>query len=191
MISRDRQYRTFEVRVAPDGAIVEGYAATLDTPVVMLEMDGVEYSEVIERGAFGETQMTDVVMNFDHQGKPVARTKNGTLELSVDDVGLRVKADLSSTEESRTLYDEIKAGLIDKMSFAFSVGSEEYDKSTHTRRITGIKRIYDVAAVSLPAYDSTSITARSYFEAEAERERAEARMALELAKAKYFYEVVT
>ena len=72
------------------------------------------------------------------------------------------------------LYEEIKGGYIDKMSFAFTVSEESYNKEERTRRITGIKRLYDVAAVDLPAYDSTSISARLFFEAEAERERAEA-----------------
>lgn len=187
MISKDRRYRAFECRADANEAAVYGYAAVFDTPEVMYEFDGVKYSEVIERGAFDEAQMGDVVMNFNHGGKPVARTKNGTLQLMVDDHGLKVRADLSSTAESRALYDEIKAGLIDKMSFAFTVNKEAYNKDTRTRSIQGIKRVFDVAAVDFPAYESTAITARSYFEAEAERERAEARHALELAKAKYFY----
>jgi len=187
MISKDRFYRQFEIRAQDDGMTVEGYAATFDQPTVMYEYDGVEYKEVISRGAFDKSQMADVVMNFDHQGKPVARTKNSTLNLTIDNVGLKVKADLSGTQEARTLYEEIKAGYIDKMSFAFTVEDESYDKATHTRSINSIKRLYDVAAVSIPAYDSTSIQARSFFEAEAEKERAEARKQLELAKAKYAY----
>jgi len=187
MISKDRFYRQFEIRAQDDGMTVEGYAATFNQPTVMYEYDGVEYKEVISRGAFDKAQMTDVVMNFDHQGKPVARTKNSTLNLTIDSVGLKVKADLSGTQEARTLYEEIKAGYIDKMSFAFTVADESYDKATHTRSINSIKRLYDVAAVSTPAYDSTSIQARSFFEAEAEKERAEARKQLELAKAKYAY----
>ena len=191
MITKDRQYRTFEVRAEPDGMTVEGYAAVFDAPEVMYEVDGIKYSEVLERGAFDGSQMQDVVLNFDHSGKPLARTKNGTLKLTVDDHGLKALADLSSTAESRGLYEEIKAGLIDKMSFAFTVGKEMYDKATHTRSIQGIKRLYDVAAVTFPAYESTAITARSFFEVEAERERAEARMALELALKRYEYQGVT
>lgn len=188
MISKDRCYRHFEVRAQEEeGMFVEGYAAVFDHSTVMFEYDGVEYKEVICRGAFDKAQMSDVVMNFDHQGKPVARTKNSTLNLTIDDIGLKIKADLSGTQEARTLYEEIKAGYIDKMSFAFTVADESYDKATHTRSINGIKRLYDVAAVSIPAYDSTLIQARSFFEAEAERERAEARKQLELAKAKYEY----
>lgn len=187
MISNDRQYRAFDVRAEPDGMTVEGYAAVFDAPDVMYEADGVKYSEVVQRGAFDEAQMNDVVLNFEHKGKPLARTKNGTLRLTVDDHGLKAVADLSSTAESRSLYDEIKAGLIDKMSFAFTVSKESYDKATRTRSIMGIKRLFDVAAVTWPAYNSTAITARSFFEAEAERERAEARNALELALARYKY----
>lgn len=190
MISKDRLYRAFDVRAEPDGMTVEGYAAVFDAPDVMYEVDGIKYSETIQRGAFDEAQMQDVVLNFEHKGKPLARTKNGTLRLTVDDHGLKAVADLSSTAESRSLYDEIKAGLIDKMSFAFTVSRDSYDKATRTRSILGIKRLFDVAAVTWPAYQSTAITARSFFEAEAERERVEARNALELARAKYYYEVM-
>lgn len=187
MITNDRRYRAFECRADENETAADGYAAVFDIPEVMYEVDGVQYSEKIERGAFDQAQLSDVVMNYNHGGKPVARTKNGTLHLTVDDYGLRVHADLSSTAESRALYDEIKAGLIDKMSFAFIVGEESYDKSTRTRSIGKIKRVFDVAAVDFPAYESTAITARSFFSAEAEKERAEARAALDLAKAKYFY----
>lgn len=187
MRTKDRMYRAFEVRAAPDDMIVEGYALTFDQPTVMAEIEGRKYSEVISRGAFDNAEMRDVVLNFDHQGKPLARTKNGTLVLTVDGVGLRIRADLSSTAESRALYEEIKAGLIDKMSAAFTVGKENYDRETRTRKIDGFKRLYDVAAVTFPAYESTSIEARGLFDAEASAERAEASRALELAKSKYNY----
>ena len=187
MITKDRQYRTFEVRAGKEENRVDGYAAVFDSETVMYEYEDIQYKEVIDRNAFTGAQIQDVVMNFNHGGKPVARTKNKTLELQIDDVGLHISADPSGTEEGRRLYEEIKGGYIDKMSFAFTVNAEEYNRDTHTRRITGIKRLYDVAAVDMPAYDTTTIQARSFFEAEAERERAEARNALELAKSKYFY----
>ena len=185
MITSDRMYRNFEVRAEPEGFIVEGYAAVFNSPAVMFEIDGKQYKEEIDRNAFNSTQMSDVVMNYNHQGKPVARTKNGTLMLNIDDYGLKIRADLSSSQESRELFEEIKSGLIDKMSFAFTVNEESYNKDTRTRRITGIKQLWDVAAVNFPAYDKTNIMARSFFEAEAEKERAEARTKLELARAKY------
>jgi uncharacterized protein len=187
MITKDRQYRTFEIRADEQGNRVDGYAAVFDSETVMYEYDGIQYKEVIDRNAFNGAQMQDVVLNFNHGGKPVARTKNKTLEVRTDDVGLFISADLSGTDEGRKLYEEIKGGYIDKMSFAFTVNSDEYNRDTHTRRITGIKRLYDVAAVDIPAYDTTTIQARSFFEAEAEKERAEARAALELAQARYFY----
>lgn len=174
-MTKDRQHRTFEIRAAGDGMTVEGYAATFEQPTVLYECEGVKYYEVISRGAFTGAQMSDVMMNFNHRGKPVARTKNGTLTLEVDDFGLKIKADLSGTEEGRRLYEEVKGGYIDKMSFTFKAdpNRDSYDRLTHTRRISGFERIYDVAAVDIPAYDSTSISARSFFEAQAEAEAAE------------------
>lgn len=187
MITKDRLYRSFEVRISEEEYRVQGYAAIFERETVMYEYEGIQYKEVIDRDAFSGAKMADVVMNFNHGGKPVARTKNNTLELRLDDVGLFITADLSGTDEARKLYEEIKGGYIDKMSFAFTISEENYDKQNHLRRITGIDRLYDVAAVDFPAYDTTSIQARSFFAAEAEKELAEARAALELAMAKYEY----
>lgn len=176
VVSKDREYRAFEMRVADGEMIVEGYAAIFNSPTVLYEYEGIDYKEVIDRNAFSSAEMVDVVMNYNHQGKPVARTKNQTLELILDNSGLKIRADLSGTEEGRRLYEEIKGGYIDKMSFAFVVSEDDYDRNTHTRTIKGIKRLYDVAAVDIPAYDATSISARSYFSAEAEKvKQAEAR----------------
>lgn len=187
MISKDRNYRSFEIRASEEGAFVEGYALVFDTAETMYEYNGIAYKEQIKSGALNGTQMQDVVLNFNHGGKPVARTKNGTLDLRVEPKGLFVRADLSGTEEGRKLYEEVKGGYLDKMSFAFTINAEEYNKEQHLRTITEVKRIYDVAIVDIPAYESTSVQARSFFEAEAERELAEARNRLELAKSKYFY----
>lgn len=178
MISKDRQYRNFEVRaLEEEGMIVEGYAVTFNQPTVMYEFDGIEYKEEIDKNAFDGAEMRDVVLNYNHDGKPFARTKNSTLKLSIDDFGLKIRADLSGTEEGRKTYEEVKGGYLDKMSFAFNVSKEEYDTTQRLRRITGIKRLFDVAIVDLPAYDTTSVYARSeskvFFEAEAEKERLE------------------
>ena len=116
--------------------------------------------------------MQDVVMNYNHGGKPVARTKNGTLTLTTDKIGLHVVADLGGTEEGRRLYEEIQGGYIDKMSFAFTVRASTYDKSTRLRSIEQIDRLFDVAAVDIPAYDGTEIAARSWAKVEALREQA-------------------
>lgn len=176
MVSKDREYRAFEMRTADEEMTVEGYAAIFENPTVLYSYDGIDYKEEVGKEAFRSAEMADVVMNYNHSGKPVARTKNGTLELMADDTGLRVRAKLGGTEEGRRLYEEIKGGYIDKMSFAFTVSEDSYDRDTHTRKILGIKRLFDVAAVDIPAYDATSISARSYFDAEAEKMKtAEAR----------------
>jgi hypothetical protein len=174
MITKDRNYRSFEVRASEDGAFVEGYALVFDTAETMYEYDGIQYKEQIRSGALNNTLMQDVVLNFNHGGKPVARTKNGTLDLQIDNRGLHIRADLSGTDEGRKLYEEVKGGYLDKMSFAFTINADEYNKEQHLRTITEVKRIYDVAIVDIPAYESTSVQARSFFEAEAEREAAEA-----------------
>lgn len=177
-INKDREYRrfeSFEIRMAEDAGknsmYVEGYALTFDEPTVLFESQGVQYREVIDRGALVSTDMTDVIFNYDHMGKVMARTRNQTLELRVDERGLFIRADLSGTEEGRKLYEEIRGGYVDKMSFSFIASNNEYDKETRTRKIKGIKRLIDVSAVSVPAYQTTSIHARSFFEAEAEMER--------------------
>lgn len=176
MITNDREYRGFEMRAEEEGMTVTGYAAVFNSPTVLYEDGETQYKEQVDRNAFANAQMADVVMNYNHQGKPVARTKNGTLSLTTDDIGLKISADLSGTEEGRRLFEEIRGGYIDKMSFAFTVSEEAYDNDSHTRTITGVKRLYDVAAVDIPAYDQTSISARDYFTAEAEEQkRAEAR----------------
>lgn len=187
MITKDRMYRSFEVRAGEESNIIEGYAVVFDTVETMYEYDGIAYKEEIRSGAFNNADMKDVVLNFNHGGKPVARTKNNTLQLTTDQRGLFVKADLSGTEEGRKLYEEVKGGYLDKMSFAFTINGEEYNRDTRTRSITSIKRLFDVAIVDIPAYESTSVMARNFFQAEAERELAEVRKALELAKVKYNY----
>ena len=173
---KDRQFRAiqqWELRQAEesDGLYVEGYALTFDQPTVMFEMDGLEYKEMIDSRALLNSNMGDVIFNYNHGGKVMARTRNKTLELSVDERGLFVRAKLDGTEEGRKLYEEIRGGYIDRMSFSFTVAEERYDRENRMRVIEGIKRLYDVSAVDIPAYDTTSISARSFFEAEAEKER--------------------
>ncbi|WP_353423991.1 HK97 family phage prohead protease [Christensenella massiliensis] len=189
MVSEDREYRAFEMRASEEGMTVEGYAAVFNSAAILYSLDGIDYKEEIDRNAFNSAQMADVVMNYNHQGKPVARTKNGTLELFIDNTGLRIKANLAGTEEGRRLYEEIKGGYIDKMSFAFIVSEDSYDRNTHTRRILGFDRIFDVAAVDMPAYDATSISARSYFSAEAEKAKMAEARAKKIKKIKLMLEV--
>lgn len=175
MIGDTREYRQFQItEFKTDGENsyqIEGYAAKFESETVLYEIDGIKYTEVIDRNAFAGADMSNVVLNYNHGGKPVARTRNNTLTLTVDTVGLKVNADLGGTEEGRRLFEEIKGGYLDQMSFAFIVSRSEYDKTNHLRRITGIKKVFDVAVVDFPAYDSTEVAARSWAKAEAELER--------------------
>lgn len=169
-----REYRnmTVEVRAAEDDSkmIVEGYATTFNQPYTLFEGRYLRIIEQVAPTAFVECDMSDVIMQYDHEGRVFARNKNGTLELSVDSIGLKIRADLGGTDIGRQLYQEIKGGYTDKMSFSFKVGEDqkvyttENDKDfkTCTRTITKISKLYDVSAVSIPANDMTSISARRY-----------------------------
>lgn len=174
----DAEYRSFnfEIRAAKtegdeEELYVEGRAITFNDPTVIWEYDGVQYKEQVDDRALDEADMSDVIFNYNHGGKVMARTRNKTLELTIDKKGLKIKARLDGTEEGRKLYEEIKGGYIDRMSFRFITRESAYDNENHMRTIRKIKKLYDVSAVDIPAYDKTSISARSFFEAEAEQER--------------------
>ena len=178
-ICKDREYRTlvsFGAEKKDDDKEsykVSGYASSFDT-YTLFEVDGIEYNERIDSHAFDNADMSDVIMQYDHTGRVFARTSNGTLSVSVDERGLKVEADLSTTEASRELYDEIASGLIIKMSFAFKVSEEHYDSNSHTRVVDKISKVYDVSAVSIPANPDTEIFARSaFFDGVIEKEKAE------------------
>jgi hypothetical protein len=172
-INQGRQYRSMQMEIRKadedkeDSYIVEGYATTFNEPYTLYEDDGFRYDEQVDARAFDETDMKDVILQFDHAGKVYARGSNGTLELETDAHGLKVRAKLGGTEDGRKLYEEIKGGYITKMSFGFTVAedtetrSTEDGKDTYLRTITRIGKLYDVSAVSLPANDGTEISARS------------------------------
>jgi len=161
---------------------VEGYAARFNSPTVLFEMDGNEYKEQIARDAFIDTKMDDVIFNYNHSGKVMARTRNKTLQLAVDDTGLFIRARLDGTEEGRRLYDEISKGYIDRMSFQFTIGQEAYDYQNRTWTVLRVKRLYDVSAVDIPAYDDTSIEARKDAALEAEAQVQRQKVETELAR---------
>ncbi len=169
---------------------VEGYATTFDKPYLMYEWDGVKYYECISRNALIGADMTDVIMQYDHEGKVLARTRNKTLNLEINENGLFIYADLSKSVEARETYEEIANRLIEKMSWAFVVTEEHYDKVTRTRYIDKISKVYDVSAVSLPANEDTNITARSFAQRSFEAEQQELRVQkMELLKLKIKLEV--
>ena len=151
--------------------IVEGQAVTFESETTLFKYRETEYKEVIDRNAFNEADMSDVIFNYNHSGKVVARTRNNTLRLNIDSNGLNIEARLDGTDEGRKLYEEIKGGYIDRMSFCFTIKEESYNQETHTWRVLKIDKLYDVSAVDIPAYDTTSISARSSRLAVAEKEQ--------------------
>ena len=152
--------------------LIQGYAIRFNEPAVF-NFDGVEYREVIDPRALDKTDMRDVPLRYNHSDNVMvmARTRNKTLQLIKDEQGLRILADLANTTAGRDLYELIKRGDVDKMSFAFTVAKDDYDRETRTRTILAIDKIFDVSAVDTPAYETTSLSVRSYFEAEAEKQR--------------------
>ena len=175
-VKKGREYRALQdFSLVPregeaDAYKVRGTAIVFDTPTCLFEVDGVKYYEVVDRHALDGCDLSDVIMNYNHGGKVVARLRNKTLVLTITDRGLDMEADLSGTAAGRDLYEEIDGGYIDKMSFSFVVRAAEYDAATHTRRITKIRKLYDVSAVDIPAYEETSLSARSFFEVEHSKE---------------------
>ena len=179
-----REYRAMqmEIRESDEGKLlVEGYATTFNEPYTLYDGRYYKIIEQIDSQAFDECDMSDVIMQYDHEGRVFARNKNGTLELSVDDKGLKIRANLGGTEIGKQLYEEIKGGYTDKMSFGFTVGEDkkeyvmdyENDVETCTRTITKVKKLFDVSAVSLPANDMTSISARRFSDGVIEKIKAE------------------
>ena len=167
-----REYRAMTMRALgdSDAMVVEGYATTFNQPYLLYDGGDYRVMEQIAPTAFAQCDMTDVIMQYDHEGRVFARSRNNTLALSVDSTGLKVTADLGGTDIGRQLYQEIKGGYTDKMSFGFVVAEDQrtstmdYNTGVETvlRTITKIKKLYDVSAVSIPANDMTSISARRY-----------------------------
>lgn len=193
-LAEGREYRNIRVQdlqvrereSEDDSYIVEGYATTFNTVYRLYDGRYWKVDEQIAPTAFDGCDMSDVIVQYNHEGRVFARTKNSTLELTVDNHGLHCRIDLSGTTIGRQLYEEIKGGYTDKMSFGFTVAEEQRtetedyasDVTTVLRTITKIGKLYDVSAVSLPANDATEISARSLCDgliAEIEEDRLERR----------------
>ena len=135
VVKKEREYRALQdFTLVPrenetDSYVVRGTAVVFGTPTCLYEFDGVRYYEIIDRRAFEECDMSDVIFNYNHGGKVVARLRNKTLSLSVTERGLEMEADLSGTQAGRDLFEEVDGGYIDKMSFSFSVRESKYDNT--------------------------------------------------------------
>ena len=145
---------------------VDGYAALYEPYVLYYDLDNNPVYERFEPGCFDECDMSDIIMQYDHEGKVLARNSNGSLVVEADSTGLFFAADLSRTEAARNLYDEVKAGMVTKMSWRFRCGNYYFDKDSRTIVHLTVKKIYDVSAVSIPANDDTEINARAWADGE-------------------------
>lgn len=164
-----KEIRFAELRsVNEEEMIVEGYAVVFDK-----QTDMGWYKEIIDRNAFQECDMSDCVLKYNHESSflILARTRNKSLELSVDNIGLKIRAKLIDTTTNQDVYKMIKEGLLDKMSFAFRVKEAKWDYESDTRTITKFEKLYDVSVVDFPAYDDTDIFARSKEDFEEEKRK--------------------
>lgn len=145
---------------------VEGYAARYEPYELYRDEAGPVY-ERFERGCFDNCDMSDVIYQFDHAGKVMARTSNGSLIVEPDDNGLFMAGDLSRTATARAHYDDdIKSGMVTKMSWRFALGDYYFDRESRTIVHKTVRKIYDVSSVSIPANDNTEINARAWVDGE-------------------------
>lgn len=187
-ITSDREYRNMALTIQRDEEggeqderkIVRGYASTFNQPYTLYEDDSWRLKEAVDARAFDNTDMSDVIMQYDHSGRVFARTRNNTLTVRADEQGLLIEADLGGTELGRQLFEEIEGGYTDRMSFGFTVDGDSYEdtkdldgKALTVRTITSVRKLYDVSAVSIPANDGTSISVRNLVDGEIERIQAE------------------
>lgn len=165
-----KEIRLVDMRALNDeeDMIVEGYAAVFDT---VTDLGWIK--EVIDRNAFDNADMSDIVMKYNHENSvlPMARTRGGSLEFTIDEHGLRIRAKLPDTSINRDIYTLIKEKVLNKMSFAFTVKRQEYDYETDTRKILEFDKIFDVSVVDVPAYETTEIYARNKEEYEEEKRK--------------------
>lgn len=177
-VKKDREYRSVvEFQAADDDNYrVTGYATTFE-PYELWEEDGYHFMEQVSPNAFETTNMDDIILQYDHAGRVFARTSNDTLKLTVDEHGLKIDADLSKTPRARDIYEDIKARMITKMSFAFTVGQDHLVSDDHMRLrvIDRIKKLYDVSVVSIPANPTTDVgvSMRDWFHGAMEAVQAE------------------
>ena len=194
----EREYRDFVLAVMEQAAevqeqkmMVEGYASVFNHPYTLYEDNEFVIQEQVDAKAFDETDMSDVIFQYNHEGRVFARTKNNTLSVIPDEKGLAILADLGGTDIGQQLYQEIKGGYTTQMSYGYTVDGSKWEDSEledgrilSLRTITRVKKVYDVSAVSIPANDATSISVRDLSDGVIEKIKAERLEALELERRK-------
>lgn len=179
-VMKNREYRNLPILLPTanekridSNFYVEGVATTFNKPYEIYEFDGVKYYEVVDRNALNDADLSDVIMQYNHEGRVLARNTNKTLGLEPTYEVLFIYADLGKSQASKEMFSEIESGLVTKMSWAFTVAEDSYNKETRTRTILKVRKVYDVSAVSIPASCDTDISARSYFNGVIEIEKQE------------------
>lgn len=164
MIKKETRLAEVELREEDEKMILEGYAILYNEETLIGTRE-YGFIESIDPNALSEDAIKDVPMKYNHMDSflIIARTKNKSLELTSDEKGLKVGAELLDTQHNKDIYKMVKSGLLEKMSFAFTVKEQiwNHDGNVPKRLITKIDRLYDVSIVDIPAYDNTSIFARS------------------------------
>lgn len=164
----EQRYIEFRAVDGEEGKmILEGYAIVFDKPATH-SYGKRKFTEVIKSGALDHTDMKDVPLRYNHNDTwiIIARTRNHSLMLIKDNIGLKIRAELIDTQSNQDIYKSVKAKLIDKMSFSFTVADRgdtwQYGEEETVREVTAIDKLYDVSLVDVPFYDTTSVYARSF-----------------------------
>ena len=177
---RIAEFRNASAEKQNDDMILQGYGAVFDTPTVLFNIGGNDYSEIIAKGAFDGANFKDCALKYNHGDTcmVLARTRGGSLETSTDDFGLKFSARLFNTSMARDAYTLVKEGGIDKCSFAFIIKEESFNNETRTWTVTQIDQVIDISLVDLPAYEDTSVEARSSIGLDRRKEQVLERMKL-------------
>lgn len=187
-LNEGREYRNAEgdlykwaINKSEDGKILfDGYACVFNQPYLLAQIDDYDIYEIVKDYAFNSCDMSDVIMQYNHEGRVFARNKNSTLKLSVDEYGLKVKADLSQTQLAREIAEEIEKGFSDLMAYGCVVEkAEEIFEQTATGRkkltriVHSVGKLYDVSVASKSANDATDDSMRSRFKGVIEKREQE------------------
>ena len=169
---RNYDNTNLSVEEIEEGKRLVGYGAVIEKRTVICNIDGLDYYEIIDRNAFKNTDFSQCCLKYNHSNSYpiVARVKNNSLSLNIDNIGLKYEARLLNTSSANDLYISVQEGLLDKSSFSFTVKRFNYDKQSRTRRILEIDKVFDVSVVDIPAYNDTSVQARNFFEEMKEKE---------------------
>lgn len=176
-VKNDREYRNLGSFELDEENMVAGYASTFDTYMLWKDGDTTLY-ERIDRNAFQDADMSDVVFLRDHTGRVLARTRNGSIQLWTDDHGLASRTNLGLTDASKEMLEDIQVGNYTQMSFSFVVGRDHIEwlnDNEAIRIIDSIRKVYDISAVAFPQnpYTEIGLSARAMLDGAIEARTAE------------------